>query len=256
MSYSIYYRAMHVQTSKGILPMVECGDNNVWEAGNQRRARSWYNFHASEKSIYSNWNELDDAIGKWNDKYKNEQAKYRTSEEDWKRESADGSFGYFEGIAVYGKRTFNTTFNDFRKLIHSGMKNILSIDEVIKNHLLYIENGWGKEKTLVENEEMLFDALENKKWVSFYEWGANEIYEVKSAVRSFGKTRKGQTPYRITIKTDGNKIQFISMNDKRDQFILVDNIADAMLFTNSSINKCRLFRKFFDFMEMSWEYIN
>ena len=44
MSYTIFYRSLFVKTrSNKYLPIIESGDNNVWECGNKRRARSWHN---------------------------------------------------------------------------------------------------------------------------------------------------------------------------------------------------------------------
>lgn len=254
MSYSILYRAMHVKTSRGILPMVECGDNNVYECDN-RRARSWYNFHANEKSIYSNWEEIENALLKWNDGYHEKQAEYRNSEDD-----CDGSFGYFESIAVYGKSTCGTTFNDFRNLIRSGMKYMATIEEVIEKKMLYIEGGWEGLKhlpnILVENEQMLFDALDNKKWVFFNDLGANNLYEYKKAINLMAKPRKGQRVYKMYIKDNENKIKFISMNDERTKFTLVDNVEDAMGFTYNGVNKWWLMRQSFDIKEMCFDYVS
>ncbi len=42
MSYSIFYRAMFLKMSDGtFIPMIESGDNNVWEVERNRRAREW-----------------------------------------------------------------------------------------------------------------------------------------------------------------------------------------------------------------------
>ena len=77
MSYSIIYRAMHVKTSRGILPMLEIGDNNVWEAGCQRRARSWYNLHVDNKVLFKDWEAINAAIETWNESYHQQQEEHR-----------------------------------------------------------------------------------------------------------------------------------------------------------------------------------
>ena len=44
MSYTILYRSLFVKLRSGkYLPIVESGDNNVYEYNNRRRARSWQN---------------------------------------------------------------------------------------------------------------------------------------------------------------------------------------------------------------------
>lgn len=224
MSYSIFYRAMHIQTSKGILPMVECGDNNLYEWDNKRRVRNWYNFHASEKSIYSNWEELNSALERWNAKVQDKQEEHRNSDNVWERESANNSFGYFEGIAVYGKSTFNTTFNDFRNLIRSGMKYMITIEEAIEKGILYIDNGWDKGRTRVETEQMLFDALEEKKWIMMS--GQVEIvYFIKGTISKM--LRNGGKRCVISLKKDNVK-KWVGV--KNNDMVIVDNEEDAYKF--------------------------
>lgn len=243
MSYSIFYRAMHIQTSKGILPMVECGDNNVYDWSG-RRSRNWYNFHASEKSIYSNWEDLNNAIEKWNAKVQDKQEEYRNSETDWKRESANNSFGYFEGVAVYGKSTFNTTFNDFRNLIRSGMKYMITIEEVIDKGILYIDNGWQKGTTRVESEQQLFDALDEGKWVLFM-GQVETIYFIKSTISKM--LRNGGKRCVISLKKDNVK-KWVGVKD--NDMVIVDNEEDAYKFkwVKTDIHSL-LWRKFEDIDE-------
>lgn len=244
MSYSIFYRAMHIQTSKGVLPMVECGDNNVYEWDNKRRARNWYNFHASEKSIYSNWEDLNNAIEKWNTKVEDKREEYRNSDIEWKRESANHSFGYFEGVAVYGKSTFNTTFNDFRNLIRSGMKYMITIEEAIEKGILYIDNGWGKGTTRVENEQQLFDALEDKKWVMM-SGQVETVYFIKDTISKM--LRNGGKRCIISLKKDNVK-KWVGVKD--NDMVLVDNEEDAYKFkwVKTDIHSL-LWRKFDDIDE-------
>ena len=59
MSYSILYRSMFVKMSNGkYIPMMEMGDNNVWDCsygrGCAKRSRSWCNINiVSGKIFYS-----------------------------------------------------------------------------------------------------------------------------------------------------------------------------------------------------------
>lgn len=257
MSYSILYRAMHIQTSKGILPMIEIGDNNVYECCSGRRVRSWYNLHVDNKTLFKDWEAINAAIETWNKSYTDKQEKYRNSDEEWKRDSADGAFGYFESMAVYGKRTWNTTFNDVRNLIKSGMKYMLTIDEAIASKQLYITGDWeeGRQKPniLIENEEMLFEALDNKKWIIF-KW-VDALYDEKKALALMAKPR-GKNAYKVHIKDTDGKVHYISMNDERNQFVLVDTEDEAMAFTYKGVNKWWLFRRFFDFTEMGYRYVS
>ena len=50
MSYTIFYRSMFVKTSDNkYIPIIEGGDNNCYEAGSMRRARSWYSISSITK---------------------------------------------------------------------------------------------------------------------------------------------------------------------------------------------------------------
>ena len=257
MSYSIFYRAMHVQTSRGILPMIEIGDNNVYECCGGRRARSWNNLHVDGKVLFKDWSELNDAIETWNKSYKTAQEEHRNSDEDWKRESADSAFGYFEAMAVYGKHTWNTTFNDVRNLIKSGIKYMLTVDEAIEQKRLYVSGDWEgftqKPSVLIENEDMLFEALDKGKWIIFGR--VNDLYDEKKALALMAKPR-GKNAYKVHIKDTDGKVHYISMNDERNQFVLVDTEDEAMAFTYKGVNKWWLFRRFFDFTEMGYRYVS
>lgn len=257
MSYSILYRAMHVKTSRGILPMVEIGDNNVWEAGCQRRARSWYNLHVDNKVLFKDWEAINAAIETWDESYHKQQEEHRNSDKDWKRETAENNFGYFQSLAVYGKSTWKTTFNDVRNLIKSGIKYMLTIDEAIEKKRLYITGDWdgGKQKPniLIENEDMLFEALDKGKWIIFSR--VDDLYDEKKALALMAKPR-GKNAYKVHIKDTDGKVHYISMNDERNQFILVDTDDEAMAFTYKGVNKWWLFRRFFDFTEMGYRYIS
>lgn len=257
MSYSILYRAMHVKTSRGILPMLEIGDNNVWEAGCQRRARSWYNLHVDNKVLFKDWEAINAAIETWNESYHKQQEEHRNSDEEWKRETAENNFGYFQSIAVYGKSTWKTTFNDVRNLIKSGIKYMLTIDEAIEKKRLYITGDWdgGKQKPniLIENEDMLFEALDKGKWIIFSR--VDDLYDEKKALALMAKPR-GKNAYKVHIKDTDGKVHYISMNDERNQFILVDTDDEAMAFTYKGVNKWWLFRRFFDFTEMGYRYVS
>lgn len=257
MSYSIFYRAMHVKTTRGILPMVEIGDNNVYECCGGRRARSWYNLHADNKLLFKDWNAISEALETWNTSYHKAQEEHRNSDEEWKRETADYAFGYFEGLAVYGKSTHKTSFNDVRNLIKSGIKYMLTIDEAIEKKRLYItgdwDGGWQKPNILIENEDMLFEALDKGKWIIFSR--VDDLYDEKKALALMAKPR-GKKAYKVHIKDIDGKVHYISMNDERNQFILVDTEDEAMPFTYTGINKWWLFKRFFDFTALGYHYIN
>lgn len=187
---------------------------------------------------------LNNAIEKWNTKVEDKREEYRNSDIEWKRETVNHSFGYFEGVAVYGKSTFNTTFNDFRNLIRSGMKYMITIEEAIEKGILYIDNGWGKGTTRVENEQQLFDALEDKKWVMM-SGQVETVYFIKDTISKM--LRNGGKRCVISLKKDNVK-KWVGV--KNNDMVIVDNEEDAYKFklVKADIHSL-LWRKFDDIDE-------
>lgn len=258
MSYSILYRAMHVKTSKGILPMVEMGDNNVWECGNKRRAREWYNLHVGNKFLFESWDTIADALKSWDNEYREQQEEHRNSDKQWKRETADYAYGYFMSMAVYGKSTHKTTFNDVRNLVRKGMKFMLTIDEVIERKMLYIvgewENGNHKPNVLVESEQMLLDALNNKRWVVF-NYKANNLYDAMDNVRKMCKPHKNGRECKIEVVGHDGVSRYLTMNEGHTRLILADDENIGEWFKPLvGINLTYLIRSFFDFEKVLYHY--
>ena len=260
MSYSILYRAMHVKTSKGILPMVEMGDNNVWECGNKRRARGWYNLHIGDKFLFETWDAIADALKSWDNEYREQQEEYRNSDEQWKRETAGYAYGYFLSMAVYGKSTHKTTFNDVRNLVRKGMKFMLTIDEAIERKMLYIvgewENGKRQPNVLVDSEQMLLDALNNKRWVVF-NYKANNLYDTMSKVMKMCKPHKDGTECKIEVVGHDGVSRYLAMNEEHSKLILVDDESTGEWFKPLvGTNLSWLIRSFFDFEKVLYHYKN
>lgn len=79
MSYSIMYASQFIRTETGITPCILVGSNNVWEAGNNRRARDWSCFRnlvdvpadrlmkEAESMVGSGYQEHWQANNKWVD---------------------------------------------------------------------------------------------------------------------------------------------------------------------------------------------
>lgn len=141
MSYTILYRAMFVKLSDNkYIPMVESGDNNVWEVGNNRRARSWC--HArwitnSKTEFAFTVDEImkgvEDMIGRVKSQYVGkERPDYdsRHGEDVYTDKEIERRFGWFDGISVYGKGTTGTTAQQIRNFFKKGIEMAVSLEEI------------------------------------------------------------------------------------------------------------------------------
>ena len=153
MSYSILYRSMFVKMSNGkYIPMMEMGDNNVWDygRGHAKRSRSWSNLNLVKgKKIYSH-EDLIKGLNDWNDEYEQKRIRDLQSADEWCINSAkNGSFGFYEGISVYGKHTHNTTFNSVKNIVLSGYKMAVSFEDAVKYlnlHIVYYDKDNPEDK--------------------------------------------------------------------------------------------------------------
>lgn len=136
MSYTILYNKQFVKVGDNLfIPIIEVGDNNVYEAaGNGRkRARSWSNDRwitngktiCTREEIESRVNEIRDDAVKRCENYVKEY------DESWAYD--DKRFGYHTGIAIYGKHTSKTTFGNFKGFYMSGCDEALSVEELQKH---------------------------------------------------------------------------------------------------------------------------
>lgn len=127
MSYGILYRKAFIKVDDNlIIPVLESGDNNVYDVcgrGREKRSRDWYNHKFHTKGAFM--------IDK-NDLLKNieyNRLEVKSREEDYK----DESFGWFTSVSLYGKHTSTTSFNDYRNFFLNGIKKGKTIEE----YLLY-----------------------------------------------------------------------------------------------------------------------
>lgn len=134
MSYSILYDKQFIKVGDNLfIPMVEGGDNNVYEAaGNGRkRARDWYNnTWCTNGKYYASYEGIMSCIDKIREE-RIERAKKNV--EDFKDDDFaydDKRFGWHEGIAIYGKRTSNTTFGNFKGFFKKGCDEALTVEQL------------------------------------------------------------------------------------------------------------------------------
>jgi len=183
MSYSIFYDKQFIKVGDNLfIPMIEGGDNNVYEAaGNGRkRARSWSNSRwVTDGKYYSSKQEMENKINEVRlERMKSSAENVKQfNDESWAYD--DKRFGWHEGIAIYGKHTSNTTFGNFKGFFMKGCDEAMTVEELLKYdvqirvHLPY----WGKEKLAENNLELKNDVYPKttdellntiKEWDEYY----------------------------------------------------------------------------------------
>ena len=264
MSYSILYRSMFVKLSDGrFIPMMEMGDNNVWDGsygrGRGRRSRSWSNINLNRGQKFFTKDEIEKSLECWFNESEQKRDRDRNSDLDWARESAEkANFGYYEAIAVYGKGgTHGTSFKDVRNIVLSGVKNCISVEDAIKKCGLRI-TYWKKEEgdtaltcqkyeRFSTEEEMLniisekFGGGESKFYFIYNEnYETNKCYDMCKAVKGFARGSKGGgKSFIITCgKRDDDKKYYLNLGVTG--FSLTENIAEATRFDRYKSGKLNL----------------
>ena len=212
MSYSILYDKQFIKVGdNSFIPMVECGDNNVYEAsGNGRkRARSWCNdkWIADGKTICTR-EDIERRVNQIrNDAIERCEGYVKEYDESWSYE--DKRFGYHTGIAIYGKHTSKTTFGNFKGFYMSGCDGALTIEELLKYNINVcvrlpyynsvkeeiIKKGLeSKETVCPKTTEELINTI--KEWDEYYGneilyyIDFNSVWGFKELKREKSKTKK------------------------------------------------------------------
>lgn len=132
MSYFIFYEEQFIKVKNKYIPLIIGGDNNVYEGYSKRRLRDWTSFTGSSKVFHSEKEILDFV----------ERVRNSLLESDRKRETPeynDESFGYYAGMAVKGKHTSGTTFNDFKNIAKRGIKFALTLEELWEKFQVFLK---------------------------------------------------------------------------------------------------------------------
>ena len=191
MSYHIYYRAMFVKLSNGkYIPMVESGDNNVWECDNKRRARSWCHVRWIMQSKTEYAFTADEIMGGVEAMIDSVKAQYVGKERPGYDSNGEGvytdkeienRFGWFEAVAVSGKDTLGTTAQMIRNFFKKGIDMAVTLDE-INLDVYWCSKYPNYEHRYVSTEEELAAAFkegldaEHDVWIGFF--GATDyLYE-------------------------------------------------------------------------------
>lgn len=200
MSYTILYRAMFVKLSGDkYIPMIESGDNNVWECDNRRRARSWC--HArwimKSKTEYAfTADEIMKGVEAMIDSVKaryvgNERPDYdRRGEDVYTDKEIENHFGWFDGISVYSKGTTNTTAQQIRNFFKKGIEMAVTLDDI------RLDVHW---RPKYPNYEHRYVSTEEKLAAAFREGldtGADVWIDFSGTVDYLYERRKAETTKR------------------------------------------------------------
>jgi len=241
---------MFVKAKRGIIPMLETGDNNVWECGIRRRVRSWQSITFDKGKRFYTKDEIFDGIEKWNTSYKEKLARDLASDEEWRK--SGGSFGFYEAISVYGKHTGSTTFNDIKSMFNAGISLMVSVDDAINKlglHIMhYVKNEgdeWSHQETIrFSSEDEMYDIVDKQFdggskefWFCYDDYRANSRYDWQKAVSCLMSNKAGRKPrwrsrskyiIETTLRDDKAK-KYVTIKD--GCLVLTDNVLEAHVFS-------------------------
>lgn len=256
MSYSIFYKSMFIKSKRGLIPMMQIGDNNVWECDNKRRAREWTNINLDHGRKFFTHDEILSCLNKWNESYQTSLARDLASDEEYKR--AGGSFGFYEAMAVSGKHTTKTSFNDVKNLVMSGEKIAVTIETAIKSLGLYFyfyeikdgEEYSSSDRIYPKTEEEFWNIIEDKFggdetkfWIQYDNRLADDFYDYNKALVGLLPNSRGRKPKCRTTKNyvvrvtmmDGNAECYIQIEN--NQISLTSDIEKACIFNQTRSGK-------------------
>lgn len=265
MSYTILYRPLFTKLNKTnrYIPIMECGDNNVYVVnpytGRESRSRDWTSFNPiSDKHFYTH-EELVKCVREWGDKWKAKVQADLNGTDEWKRNNAEKlTFGWYEGIAVSGKKPYGTTFKQVQNMFLNGLENAVDFDFAVNNlclELCYYKKENEEDKYGVQHtehpkaeEEMLalYDSLKNDKDVTciyfkYYAHSADEYYSASKAEVSFKKKNGGRyRDFVVAIKYRGAENEKHYLTYEGNKLVTTKDRSKAFLFNKTKSNGAEL----------------
>ncbi len=210
----ILYRSMFVKLSDGrFIPMVEIGDNNVWEIGNQRRARDWQQWNFGNGKTFPAYTreEIITGVERMIDSEKVHRvgkpyADYERKEGVYTEQEIERNWGYYSGIAIEGRHCNNTSAQQVRNFFLKGFEQAVSFDEDsdLKMELHWCTEYPNYERRKVCSEQELLqtweECMEEKRsiWLDYY-CCANWLYEQHRKRAPKREKKEYQSGYVVTI---------------------------------------------------------
>lgn len=138
MSYTIFYRSMFVKTRDNkYIPIIEGGDNNCYEAGSMRRARSWHSIYSiaeETKALLTAKEIMDGVERRWVKMMKEQYVGkpidlYGESPRPVTEQDVEDNFGDYFGLAI-GNANSNTSAQTVRNFFKRAVKNAVNFGEI------------------------------------------------------------------------------------------------------------------------------
>jgi hypothetical protein len=136
MSYTIFYNKQFIKVDDTrVIPLIEVGDNNVWEVDNKRRARDWsvMTGMTGGKLIVTNDELMKNIEGFRTDTIESNKAYLEKHPDTSIGGYSDAAWGYHIGWAMYGKSTRSSTYQVYKNFFLNGIKNAMTIEELRDN---------------------------------------------------------------------------------------------------------------------------
>lgn len=247
MSYGILYRTMFIETERGIIPMIESGSNNVYEAARpNRRSRSWAISNNCKFGLFCTRESIKNVLNYESERLKEEREKARLSGKSYI--NPDGEYGYFFCIGIRNTHCNDTTFAMLKNFYMNGLKDMVSLEFAIS--YLGLRVGWyAKENhNLVRPNNVdefwkIIDECENNKISEYTVYLSNRLtddyYNTMKGVEQMvkGLSNKGNTkPYILLVNTFLDvETSYIGSNG-RELFITKDK-NKALILNKLKYNK-------------------
>lgn len=271
MSYTIFYRAMFIKMSNGeYIPLIESGDNNVWDVDRNRRSRKWAScrwlkeseaqrrrFSLTEEEI------LDIArkeIRSTVEEYNGKEPPFGGT--PYTEKQILENLGDFNTIKVYGRKTTSAT--NFFNFIKSGIRNATTFKELSCGlRLSWYELSEDKSSSsyctdYAKDEEELarkwkqFQNRDITPWIELSEASADYAWEriKKRTRRPHTERKEPKELFVITFNYRGGQYYMTQLTTRNIKFSSFDNSAykytSCKLAENAAKKICQRFSQFND----------
>lgn len=246
MSYTIFYKSMFTKLSDGrFIPMIELGDNNVFVTKydsrgrkHEMRSREWWNFRIENDALFVDEKTMLNLLDNWNERVE-EKRKARTNGDE------EMSFGWFEGVAVYGKETYGTTYRDVLNLFKRGIKLAVPFEYAVKilnlSLMYYPEKGGycGAEVVNFSTEDEMLEKVKEiedegyKPYFYYRGFQLENYYKLKSVERKFIKNNKGNENFIIEVTEYDLSKKYVKVED--GCFAKTDDADEAFIFKTDKV---------------------
>ena len=271
MSYSILYKRLFIKLPSGrILPLIQAGDNNVYDVkpnGREVRSRDWEVWAICRENgrpsvtpgQIANW--LDDEL--------------RHAEEGHARATQEGygfgmdarkNFGYYRSVAISGRGTYGTTWGMFKNFFVEGVKKAIPLEEFVKVcgplriSWYHKEGDDSQRRTYCGNistereldlawADGLAGANDGGPWVApVSQWKIDGVADLVHV----GRPRKGVRSTRLHVTLDSGMSGYLKTIYP---FTYTDDVAEAAVFPQAALNGINILRVIPGARQASYDWV-